>query len=509
MTQKTTNIPFTAMLLILFCVQAAVLLYWLNYPLLDDHAFRQTQTALTAYWLLKDFDPLHYITPVLGAPWSIPFEFPLYQLFVALLAQFFPALGFDAAARIVAWSFSIAAAYPLCRIVTRYAHNETTGLTAACFYLACPFYLFWGRTAMIESTALFFSLMCLWCLIRLGDCPPTHNLWRFAALATIFGICGALVKVTTIPAYMAAGYAHILCIRKRTALFSRSAVFFILPGALSLLAAHLWYAHTDQVKMLNDIGSQLTSANLGKWNFGTLAQRLSADTWLKLIQRIFKEILSPQGTIALLLGAAAFFRFTPRRNKIFAAAGLVVFALPLLIFTNLHYVHNYYQASCAIALLASFAFLISPGEMHLVRRHTATVVLISIIMISGFLTKYPKMIENALRSETVKAAEIVRQHTPEDSAIMVYGWDWSSEIPYYAHRKAYVAPGWGKSFKVEDVLKHGMGGLPVACLVVRDFSKLSEHDRLEIATILATASIRFKWHDQNVSVYILGPGEAP
>jgi hypothetical protein len=44
------------------------------------HGFRQTQTALTSYYMLHgEGSFLNYETPVLGAPWSIPFEFPLYQ----------------------------------------------------------------------------------------------------------------------------------------------------------------------------------------------------------------------------------------------------------------------------------------------------------------------------------------------------------------------------------------------------------------------------------------------
>ena len=57
----------------------------LDHPALDFYAFRQTQTALSAYWLWHDGFRLAYETPVLGAPWAIPYEFPLYQWLVALL----------------------------------------------------------------------------------------------------------------------------------------------------------------------------------------------------------------------------------------------------------------------------------------------------------------------------------------------------------------------------------------------------------------------------------------
>jgi hypothetical protein len=52
----------------------------LNQPLIDRHEFRQTQTALSALFMQPGLEGLlNYETPVLGAPWSIPFEFPLFQ----------------------------------------------------------------------------------------------------------------------------------------------------------------------------------------------------------------------------------------------------------------------------------------------------------------------------------------------------------------------------------------------------------------------------------------------
>src|SRR5215468_4517134 len=56
-------------------------------PIYEQHGFRQTQTALSAYWILHGGPWLAYETPVLGAPWSLPFEFPTYQLVVAALAR--------------------------------------------------------------------------------------------------------------------------------------------------------------------------------------------------------------------------------------------------------------------------------------------------------------------------------------------------------------------------------------------------------------------------------------
>jgi hypothetical protein len=54
-------------------------------PILEQHGFRQSQTALSAFYLIKNGFSLDYITPVIGEGWSIPFEFPIYQYLVALI----------------------------------------------------------------------------------------------------------------------------------------------------------------------------------------------------------------------------------------------------------------------------------------------------------------------------------------------------------------------------------------------------------------------------------------
>src|SRR6476620_12070476 len=54
-----------------------------NHPLMDFHSFRQTQTAISTAYLIQGGNWLSSETPVLGAPWSIPFEFPVYRWMVA------------------------------------------------------------------------------------------------------------------------------------------------------------------------------------------------------------------------------------------------------------------------------------------------------------------------------------------------------------------------------------------------------------------------------------------
>ena len=45
------------------------------------------------------------------------------------------------------------------------------------------------------------------------------------------------------------------------------------------------------------------------------------------------------------------------------------------------------------------------------------------------------------------AANVVREQSAADKPILVYGHDWSSELPYYAQRKALAVPDWYDDFE--------------------------------------------------------------
>src|SRR5437016_95834 len=76
-----------------FLVCLAVFLYtarsgWWN-RIVDGEPFREAQTAITAYYMVGQAPRLDYETPVLGPPWSIPFELSLYQWAVAGIVTVF------------------------------------------------------------------------------------------------------------------------------------------------------------------------------------------------------------------------------------------------------------------------------------------------------------------------------------------------------------------------------------------------------------------------------------
>ena len=95
-------------MLLLTCVAMAGLMNW-SRPLIEMHAFRQTQTALTTYYFAEEeIRLLRPQLPVFGAvaP-AIPLEFPLYQAVCAVGARLIP--GTSRPSGVTAWCRAVSA----------------------------------------------------------------------------------------------------------------------------------------------------------------------------------------------------------------------------------------------------------------------------------------------------------------------------------------------------------------------------------------------------------------
>jgi len=170
-----------ALLIIAFTHAIFVLLLGLNQPLLDRHQFRQTQNALTAYWILKGGPWFAYESPVLGAPWAIPFEFPIYQLLTAGLSSL--SVPLEISGRIIGYSSFLGSLWPLWILARELNIGRPTYLATAILFLTCPLYLYWSRTFMTETCALFLALVWLALLVRYLN----RRDWRVAIGALVSG----------------------------------------------------------------------------------------------------------------------------------------------------------------------------------------------------------------------------------------------------------------------------------------------------------------------------------
>lgn len=324
-----------------------------NKPLLDLHSFRQTQTAMSTYYMAGDasmfFD---YITPVLGKPWQIPMEVPIYQWIVARWHSM-AGMGLDQSGKFVSILFLLACFLPVWRLLGLVDFSRAQRCLAGSLLYSCPLYLYWGRSFMIETTGLFLSLAMvagIFAGFKKRD-------WRWLLAGLALGIGAALCKVTTWA--IAGGVTGLLILFSNGLPKLRDWKWIVGTGALTvvpILPGKLWLHHGDSIKQLNPFAKELivsTSPHQAGWNFGTLEQKLDPATWLHIWRHITDQLLVPFPGIGpflmvlvLVFGAIA----SPKRILLILIF-LAGFASGPIIFTNLYFEHNYYWCANGIWLL--------------------------------------------------------------------------------------------------------------------------------------------------------------
>jgi hypothetical protein len=416
---------------------AACLLYALgvlsigwNHTLLDDHGFRQTQTAISVYYLVGQGPRLAYQTPVLGPPWALPFEFPFYQWIVASLVGTLRS-PLEQTGRAVSVAFFLLSLFPAWRILFRLGLSPASRSMALSLWLVSPFYLFWSRTFLIESTALFLGLTYLATSMAYRDSNRRTAL--FGCL--IAGALAALVKITTFGVFAIAIFlVWSAAIRARR----RILVLLLLVG-LPAACGLAWTRFADGCKELNPLGQYMTSAALHEWNFGTLAQRCSVETWFVILGRgnliVGHLALLGLGTIGLIVAR--------RRRTGFAACVLLAMSAPL-VFTNLHYVHEYYAYANGVFWIAAMGLCLAAMlECHGLVRRSAYYLLAAVIATSVLQYRqyyYPVQAANA--TAIADLGEKLQRLTNSNDVLLIVGCDWSPEIPFYSRRRALMVPVW-------------------------------------------------------------------
>lgn len=432
----------TAALLVLiaglFCFDVFILIYGINNGINDLYGFRQSQTALTAYWLDREPHGLAYITPVLGYPWSVPFEYPVYQWIVVLLMKV--GVPLVVGGRIVSFAAFVGCLVPLKVMARDFNVPNRAFLFVAVVYLACPFYIFWSRTFMIETTALLFSLCWLAGFVRFGR-SPSVTLW----LATlVFGILAALTKSTTFlgigpvagALFLTEAFTWLRKDRTRRrflGLFARGALCLI-----PLATCYAWVVASDLIRSANPFGLYLDSTALMQWTFGTLAQRFT------LGNTIIVSLGTAFGFVGLLVPLLICIGLINNRYRMVIVGAIAAYLSAFLIFTNLHIIHTYYQASNAI--FVSVAVGISIASIMDKGWHKVAAVMLVCILISQaqyFREFVWRQIQyDNIGDPVVLTAQAARDSTKSNESLLFFGDNFSSVVPFYSERKSLAVVPW-------------------------------------------------------------------
>jgi hypothetical protein len=404
-------------------------------PVLDRHPFRQTQTAFTARVFHEEgIDLLHPKLPILGPPWEVPFEFPLFQAAAAVVMDV--GVPEDTALRLTGLASFILAGGLLWLLVRRQVGRLGAAVALGVF-LFSPLGISWGRAALIEYTALAASLAFALSGLRWRD--DRSAAWFAAALA--FGCIATLVKITT-AVFWVAPFALLAVSRDDDRGSRRSWAGAWALSILPILAGLAWTRHADAIKAASEATAWLTSSELVAWNFGSVAQRLEPGAWAS----IYTNVAVLAGAIALPFLAYPAIRFAlARRQARFWTWILATAVGPILVFFNLYVVHDYYS----IAVSGSVAALVGLGVAGLPLVRTwlrglliagATLAWAATVALQS--PYWTRIYDPRADPEGVLplAAQIERE-TAADQPVAILGRDWTPAILYYAHRRGLMVTG--------------------------------------------------------------------
>jgi hypothetical protein len=176
------------------------------------------------------------------------------------------------------------------------------------------------------------------------------------------------------------------------------------------------------------------------------------------------------------------------RDRYFIAAitAVVLFFVPLALFTNLHLVHNYYQSANGLFLIAAAAIVIA-AHVRKGRVLVAAGILLAIV-ISQFVrfadVFWPLAINSTRNHPHYEAARFIGDNATPGTALVALGVGWSPIFHYYSERKGLALPSWLVS---ADMLKsfltdpNRMGGLEIGSVVA--CSPLGLNQRPEVKAV--------------------------
>ncbi|MFC5594114.1 hypothetical protein [Lysobacter niastensis] len=439
-------------------------------PILDLFGFRQAQTALSAYWLVRGAPFWSYITPVTGYPWSIPFEVPVYQLLVAEFAPGTSLIDIDRTGRVLSVGFFLAACALVYRVALLWSGDRRTALLCMGALLASPLMAFWSRAVMIESTALCLGIAFVWCLAEYARSPR----WGWLVCAVPVACAGALVKITTFFgfAFFAAGAIAIQWMVAGDAAQRRRAAILAVYGSvailLSLLSLKVWLLHADALKAQTLWGDSLGSSQLGGWNYGTWPQRLDVGFWRKVaLSRSVRDGLGSPWLLPMALAIV----LAARSTRIPGVLLFISYLMPFAVFTNLHQVHDYYQYANMVFATTLLALAIrNVADIPRVGSYLGALFVLLVCVLSWQHTwrRYvPEIASDMRSSREMRIASFLKQETDPGSVLLVLGLDWDAALPYYAERRAVMMPDWVgvDRFKALTASSRPFGGNAVGAVV--------------------------------------------
>lgn len=422
-------------------LHASLVFYHVRMPFLVGHEFRQSQTALIAYYIDQEnnFSPL-YEQPLLGKPWvGFVLEFPLYQWGVVGLSRVTGWPHF-LAARVISITAFYAALPALAMLLARLGLSRPRRLFVLAAVLLCPVYIFYTRAFLIDPLEF---TCCTWFVAAFVRTMDERRV-RWWLVATLAGVGGALIKSFMLAVWLmpAAAYGAWMLwrdLRARTGWRVPAATMAWGLGSVVLPFAALkwWIGLTDPIKAAHPSAWIFTSQNLsvGNWGLFNFSSLFSREVWSTLMARWSEAIMPPWLILGLtLVGLVAL----PRaRAKFAGVAG--VFFLSQAFFPFAYAYQDYYYYSCAVFLVTGFALLaLEVWDSGAPRWLALGLMLVPLVARAWTYAGNYLLLQRVESQGWTTFTRSIQELTPTGSVIVVAGNDWAAMTPYYSQRRALM-----------------------------------------------------------------------
>lgn len=450
---------FWSVLIVAIILSLTIEMVGISNPITDEHGFRQAQTAISTYYLIQDGFSIFYQTPVFGYPWIIPFEFPVYQYIVAAF-KILSHLPLDISGRCVSLFFYYGLLiyfYSILKVLNLELRIRLIALMAVIF---SPIYLFWSRTFMIESTALFFSLGFVFYSLKY---LKTNNC-KYLIFAPVFVMLASLSKITSV--FPSLVFLAIICLHECSGkILNKKLILLAISLLLAVIPVLIYTHYADAYKMQNVFSQFITSKSLKTWNFGSISQRMELSCYQQILN------FTKHNITILIIPTFFSYLFCIRSRCIIQFAAVMAYLSNCLVLFNLYYIHLYYYYSNAIFGLLFIAIEI--GYWTKMKSHFNVILPLAIIILVGLFTykKYYFEVQSVKNEFPVKIGGIIEKTTHNDQFSIICGADWDSQIPYYSNRRAIMLRSDDQTADLLEIINKS-GGLGKVGAVV----ELNNHD---------------------------------
>lgn len=409
-------------LLILFFILTIALLfrlYKINIPLADFHSWRQVDTAAVSRNFVKNginmFRPIYDDLSNVQSGFDNPngyrmVEFPIYNAIIAVLYKTFPVFPLEIWGRLTSSILSMIIISIIYYLLLK-ENGRTSAIFASITYAIFPFFVFFSRVILPETTALAFTMMAIF-LFYLNVEDKTRSVLSliYYLISGILFACALLIKPTVIFYLLP---VLVLFYRKYKLSLIKKFDFY-LYFLITFIPLIYWRMYIKNFPEGIPVSDWLfTSVNTNQ-GLKSIMFRPSFFRWI-FFERINNLILGGYMTFFFVLGTI------PKQKKYLPLSFLFSALAYIFVFQGGNLQHEYYQT----LILPVLAMMIGLG-VSFVFEHKKnfinpffTSVLVFFLFIFSFYFSYYKVADYYQYSqELVQEANIINSLTQPDDKIV-------------------------------------------------------------------------------------------